>query len=46
LIDPSVTTDIIGVALMAGAFITQTIRLKAGGTHPPKSPGAQMRRAA
>jgi len=46
LIDPSVTTDIIGVALMVCAFVTQTIRLKTQSTQPPKGPGAQAKRAA
>ena len=46
LIEPGLTTDIIGVALMAGAFITQTMRLKARGARPPKGPGAQAKRAA
>ena len=45
LIDPSIVTDVIGVALMAAAFVTQTIRLKAHGAHPPKSPGCQARAA-
>ncbi len=46
LIEPGLTTDLIGVALMAGAFVTQSIRVKSGGAHPPKSPGAQAKRAA
>jgi len=46
LIEPGLTTDIIGIALMAVAFVTQTIRVRSRGAHPPKSPGAQAKRAA